>query len=76
LDEIFKIISGEESLKNYFKIAGRPNLGLVGQTFMYKATDADELIFERYDTWSTCFGQLRSSAEKNENELEICLGYL
>ncbi|KAJ5202850.1 hypothetical protein N7449_004929, partial [Penicillium cf. viridicatum] len=73
-DEIYKIISGEESLKkNYLKIAGRPNLGLVGQTFMYKATDADELIFERYDTWSACFECLRSSAEKNKNELEICL---
>lgn len=40
---------------------------------MYKATDADELIYERYDTWSACFEWLRSSAEKNENELEICL---
>lgn len=65
---------GDESLrKNYRKIARRPNLGLVDQTFTYKATDVDELVSEKYDTWSTCFDRLRSSAEKNENGLEICL---
>lgn len=58
---------------NYRKIARRPHLGLAEQTFMYKATDADELIFERGDTWSTCFERLRSSAETNETALEICL---
>ncbi|OQD99297.1 hypothetical protein PENSOL_c007G10765 [Penicillium solitum] len=73
-DEILKIISDEESLKkDYLKITGRPNLGLVEQTFTYRATDAEELTFERKDTWSACFERLRSAAEKNENELEICL---
>ncbi|CRL29162.1 Mg2+ transporter protein, CorA-like [Penicillium camemberti] len=73
-DEILKIVSGEESLKkDYLKITGRPNLGLVEQIFTYKATDAEELTFERNDTWSACFERLRSAAEKNDNELEICL---
>ncbi|KUM63404.1 hypothetical protein ACN42_g3709 [Penicillium freii] len=65
---------GDESLqKDYRKIAQRPSLGLVEQTFTYKATDADELIFEKYDTWSTCFDRLRSSAGEREDGLEICL---
>ncbi|CAG8904442.1 unnamed protein product [Penicillium egyptiacum] len=71
---MFETISGVESLKkNYRKIARRPNLGLVEQTFVYKANDADELIFKRDDTWSACFERLRSSTERNENGLEICL---
>ncbi|KAJ5375141.1 hypothetical protein N7517_007147, partial [Penicillium concentricum] len=73
-DEIFETISGDDSLKkNYQKIARRSNLGLAGQIFMYQATDADGLIFEKYDTWSACFERLRSSTEKAENALEICL---
>ncbi|KAJ5205799.1 hypothetical protein N7472_002247, partial [Penicillium cf. griseofulvum] len=67
------MISDDESLKkNYRKIAGRSNFGLAEQTFLYKGTNADELIFEKYDTWSACYEQLRSSMEKNESALEIC----
>ncbi|CAI7602909.1 unnamed protein product [Penicillium viridicatum] len=70
----FETMPGDESLqKDYRKIARRPSLGLVEQTFTYKATDADELIFEKYDTWSTCFDRLRSSAGESEDGLEICL---
>ncbi|CAG8015995.1 unnamed protein product [Penicillium nalgiovense] len=51
---IFDMISDEFLKKNYRKIARRSNLGLVEQTFRYKATNADELIFERGDTWEIC----------------------
>ncbi|KAJ5506041.1 hypothetical protein N7453_004998 [Penicillium expansum] len=62
--EIFKTISGDESLeKNYRKIAQRPNLGLVDQTFIYRATNAESLEFEKFDTCSACFERLRSSEE-------------
>ncbi|KAJ5972438.1 uncharacterized protein N7479_002356, partial [Penicillium vulpinum] len=72
--DIFETISGDESLKkNYRKIARRSNLGLAEQTFMYTATES-ELVFEKDDTWSTCFERLCSSMETNEaTALEICI---
>lgn len=75
-DQILETISGHESLKkNYRKIARRTNLGVVEQIFMYKATNADELKFEKHDTWSACFERLRSTTETNEamTALEICV---